>query len=131
MKYSQTQSGFTAVELLITLFVAVAFLVAGYQLYNFIIQQSSEVRNEAKISNIAYDYLRQYQSRVTNPCTSSTPLPTTAITVQGLVNVQARVTITCPNGVVSRLSRVEARITYGGSPQKELTFATYVNGASQ
>ena len=32
-----SNAGFTAVELLITLFVAAAFIIAGYQLFNIVI----------------------------------------------------------------------------------------------
>ena len=37
-------AGFTAVELLVTLFVAAAFLLAGYQLFNFVIRDGSKNR---------------------------------------------------------------------------------------
>ena len=52
MNHQSNQSGFTAVELLITLFIAVAFIATGYQLYTAILKDSAETRNQANASNI-------------------------------------------------------------------------------
>ena len=65
------QNGFTVVELLITLFIAAAFLVSGYQLFNLIIKDGGQTRAESRASNVAYDYLRKYSSSAVFPCVAT------------------------------------------------------------
>lgn len=55
------QSGFSAVELLITLFIAAMFIVAGYQLYSFSFARSIEAGQDARASDLAYDLLQAYK----------------------------------------------------------------------
>lgn len=121
------QSGFSAVELLITLFIAVAFIGTGYQLYSIIIKNGGDTRARARASNIAYDNLRRYTPQATNPCSAVTPTPTPSIpTGSGLSNASITVTISCPYGTTLALSKVEASVTYG-SPQQEVVHALYVS----
>jgi prepilin-type N-terminal cleavage/methylation domain-containing protein len=115
-KHTTTNAGFTAVELLITLFVAALFLAAGYTLYDTILGRSSEARRMAQADNIAYDYLRKYEATVGTTCASSTPLNKVAITgdaAQGLANPFVTVQITCPNVDIPRVSKITVRIDYG------------------
>ena len=89
------QQGFSAVELLITLFIAAAFIATGYQLYSVIIKDGSEARTRASASTIAYDALRRYSAQAASPCSSLTPsasLPANS----GLQNASISVSITCP-----------------------------------
>lgn len=51
------QQGFSAIELLITLFIAAVFLSAGYQLWGYVNKAGEESDQFAKASNISYDYL--------------------------------------------------------------------------
>lgn len=126
MNRRRNQSGFSAVELLITLFVAAAFLIAGYQLFNVVIKDGGETRAEAKASNIAYDYLRRYSNAATNPCTSQTALANLPITVQDLVDVSISVNISCPQTDTPTLSKVEAIVTYGDA-SSTVRYATFVD----
>lgn len=121
------QSGFTAVELLITLFVAAAFLVAGYQLYSVIIKDSGQTRGEARASNVAYDYIRRYTSSATNPCATSTPVNNASITVAGISAVTVTVAITCPYTSRPSISKVEATVRYN-TPQQTVKYATFLTG---
>ena len=66
MTNTTSQAGFSAVELLITLFIAVAFIGAGYQLYAIIIKDGSEASLRAKANTIAYENLRTYSAKTTN-----------------------------------------------------------------
>lgn len=126
MKHSY-ESGFSAVELLITLFVAVAFIATGYQLYSIIINDGGEARARAKASNIAYDNLRRYTPQATDPCTVFTPTPAPSIPAgSGLSNATITVTISCPYTTALNLTKVEVSVKYG-SPQKEVVHAIYVN----
>lgn len=121
-----TQAGFSAVELLITLFIAAAFVGTGAQLYSVIIQNSDEARMRAKASNIAYDNVRRYSAKATSPCSviSASPTPTIP-SDSGLTNASITVTISCPYGAGMPTSKVEARVLFG-TPQQEAVHAVYV-----
>ncbi len=128
MKYPQRQSGFTAIELLITLFVAAGFLVAGYQLFNVIIKDGGQARAESRAGNIAYDYLRRHTSLATDPCTTQTPLNNSPLSVDGLSNVNVTISITCPEYSTTSLSKVEVTLTYN-TPQQTVKYSTLSNGS--
>ena len=120
------QQGFTAVELLVTLFIAAAFLIAGYQLFSLVVRDGGATRAEAKAANVAYDYLRKYAPSVTNPCSTQTLQNNVPITVSGLVDVRITVTAACANTITNTLSKLEATVTYN-NPQETVRYATYVN----
>lgn len=129
MTASKNQSGFTAVELLITLFVAAAFLIASYQLFNLIIKDGGATRSQSRAANVAYDYLRQYTaSSTTIPCTTSSPLNDAPLTVDGLSNVAVNVTVTCPSNTVNSLSKVEVDVTYN-NPTQTVVYAAFTSSA--
>lgn len=122
------QSGFSAVELLITLFVAAAFIVTGYQLYSIIIKGGAEARMRAQASSIAYDNLRRYTPQATKPCAAITPSPTPTIpSGSGLTNASITVTFSCPySSTAPAISKVQVSVKYG-SPQQEVIHAIYVS----
>lgn len=124
MKNNQ-KSGFSAVELLVTLFIAGLFLVAGYQLYSLIVNDGGKTRAQAKANNVVYDYLKRNESFVSNPCVASTPINNESIEVGGLENVAITVAITCPYAAITSISKVSATITYNDG--EILTESTYVN----
>ena len=120
--------GFSAVELLVTLFVAATFLIAGYQLFNFIITDSGNARAEAAASNGAYDYLRRYSDNATLPCTVLTPVSNEKTTIEGVNEPTVTVTITCPKTDTPALSKVEVAVTYGfGSDAQTVRHATFID----
>ncbi len=127
MTSKSTQAGFSAVELLITLFVAAAFLVAGYQLYSLIIKDSGQTRSQARASNVTYDYMRRYSVTpyTANPCATANPLTASPLTVTGLSAVTISVVITCPYPARTNVSRIEVTTLYN-SPQQTIKQATYV-----
>ena len=120
------KTGFSAVELLVTLFVASLFLVSGYQLYTLIIRDGGETKAQAKADNVAYEYLKKYESAATNPCTTSTPLNSQSITVANLSNVTITVAVTCPYTSNTSISKVNVTINYNGSNTQQE--ASYVYG---
>ena len=121
------QAGFSAVALLITLFVAAAFVPTGYQLYSVIIQNGESSRVKAKASNIAYDNLRRYAPQATNPCSTVTPSPAPTIpSGSNLTNASISVVISCPYGTSLDLSKVTATVTYG-NPQESIVHVLFVN----
>lgn len=107
--------GFTAVELLITLFVAAIFLSAGYILYNVVVTRSSEARHQIEADSIATDYLQRYRSLVGAACVASTPLPSTAITgsdAASLASARVTVSITCPIPALPSISKIIVKVDY-------------------
>jgi len=121
------QSGFSAVELLITLFIAAAFVATGYQLYSVIIRNGESTREKAKASNIAYDNLRRYAPQATTPCTTPTPTPTPTIpSGSNLPNASISVVLSCPYGTSQGLTKVTATVTYG-NPQESVVHVLFVN----
>ncbi|MFZ1301179.1 MAG: LamG domain-containing protein [Candidatus Microsaccharimonas sp.] len=121
------QQGFTAIELLITLFVAAAFLIAGYQLFSVVIRDGGDTRAESKAANVAYDYMRQYSTSAANPCVNSQPLTASAITVTGLANPKISIVISCPQDDAPTINKIEAYITYGPTNDKTVKYATFVD----
>lgn len=121
------EGGFTAVELLVTLFVAAAFLIASYQLFSLVIRDGGQARSESRAGNVAYDYLRRYTSSATIPCTTQDPLNNSPVTITGLVDARATISITCPISTAPALSKVTATINYN-NPVQTVTYGTYTNG---
>lgn len=119
------QSGFTTVELLVTLFIAAIFLTSGYQLYSIITKDSGKTRAQANASNVAYDYLQRYKPTATNPCAAQTPLSNQPISVTNLSNVTVTVAITCPYSFATSVSKILVTVKYN-NPQQTTTNATYV-----
>ena len=124
-----TEPGFTTVELLVTLFVAAAFLISGYQLYGMIVNDSGEARSQVQASNKAYEYLQKYKESATSSCSPQTPENNTSITVPKLSNVTVSVNITCPytSSVppLNNVSKIQVTIKYN-DPQQSVSNATYV-----
>lgn len=129
MKHTSSQSGFSAVELLISLFIAVAFIGAGYQLYAFIVKNGGEARLRARANNIAYETLRTYSPQATTPCSVVTPTPAPTLPAStgpsGLPDASITVTFSCPYGTSDNTSKLQVRILYG-TPQKEVIHASFV-----
>lgn len=120
------QSGFTAVELLVTLFVAAAFLVAGYQLFSVVVREGGATRAEAKAANFAYEQLRRYSTYANAPCNTQTLQNNSPVTVEGLVNVRSTVLITCPTINSTSVSKIETIVRYN-DPEQTVRYATYVS----
>ncbi len=55
------KAGFSAVELLITLIIAMMFIISGYQLYTFTFSRSISAGQDARASDIAYNLLQAYR----------------------------------------------------------------------
>jgi Tfp pilus assembly protein PilV len=125
MKYTAKQSGFTTIEILVTLFVAAIFLIAGYQLYGVIIKNGGQVNMQARAVNTTYDYLQRYKPFATNPCTAQTPLTNSPIPVTNLSNVTITVAISCPYGTTSSISKVLVTLNYS-NPQQVVSEGTFV-----
>jgi len=121
---NKSQSGFTAVELLITLFVAAAFLTVGYELYSVVMNDGGEAKSKSIASNISYNYAESYKTSATNPCTAQSPLTNSAITVDNLADVSVSVVISCPYQQTPSVSKIVVTVKYN-SPQQTVSSATF------
>lgn len=123
----KNESGFTAVELLVTLFVAAAFLIAGYQLFNVVVRDGGATRAETRASSVAYEYLRRYaDTEAVNPCVASTPLAGEPVSAEGITNAAVTVKISCLSNASSALSKIEVTVTYN-DPVERVTYSTLKN----
>lgn len=129
MTKHDAQAGFSAIELLISLFIAVAFVGAGYQLYSIIITDSGEARLRARATNIAYENMRIYSPQATNPCSAvapnPTPTPPSPTGDFGLPNASITVTFSCPYGTGNPTSKLLVQVLYG-TPQQKVTHAIFI-----
>lgn len=127
MKTSQA-TGFSTVELIVTLFVAAAFILSGYQLHALILRESGDSRNRAIASNATYNYLMEYKkdsNYIKNTCEPkygySTP------TINNLTVNKLKISVTCPNDKndqTKKVSRLEVILEY--NTNKQVSQAIYV-----
>ena len=120
------QQGFSAVELLVTLFVAAAFLIAAYQLYSAVIKNSGENRATTRATVVATNYLNQYKAAIGSTCVASNPAAF-AVTATGLVDVTVDPQITCRSGLPS-LSIITVTVSYNYNPRQTVVYTTYEYG---
>lgn len=118
VRHGSSESGFTTVELLITLFIGALFIMTGYQLYTVVIKDGANARIAAKAANIAYEYLAQYQANVPAACIVSTVTPTPPSN-SDVPGIAISVNTTCPYGVAYDISRIEVVVSYGSATPKE------------
>ncbi|AHB41980.1 hypothetical protein RAAC3_TM7C00001G0110 [Candidatus Saccharibacteria bacterium RAAC3_TM7_1] len=112
-----TQQGFTAVELLITLFIAAIFSLAGYMLYAQLNDSGENAKRIATISSLVYDQLSNaHQYVAASGCTPNTSIPALTPTVTGFKSVQITTTVTCPfpstTGGAANVSLITVKATY-------------------
>ena len=67
------QDGFTIIELLVTLFVAAIFLIAGYQIYTTVIRTDGQTKAQVTAEGLATDYGARYVASAPYPCVASQP----------------------------------------------------------
>lgn len=120
MKYS-ARTGFTTVELMITLFIGALFVGAFSQLYNVSIQSTAEATNYSKASSAGYELLRRQSESVSSTCVASTTTPAlTDIDTSGLpIPVSAKIVVDCPYlSTTPSISRITVTISYGSGTDK-------------
>lgn len=130
MKYRNSQQGFSAVELLITLFIGSMFLISGYLIWGYTQRSSDEGYQDAIASNITYAYLRRYTASACGTALPTDAVPTPAAdipTISDLLNPRITITISCPTELSSLgLAKVTSTLTYGsGDTARSITHAVY------
>ena len=130
MKNESLQSGFSAAELLITLFVASLFLITGYQLYTYVVRDGQQSAQLSKAANVAYQYLRSTAANgtyVKSPCsTTAQPGSQTLAANTGLNNASVNVVVSCPYATapLNKTTLLTATVTYSTpSGQETITHA--------
>lgn len=122
---ARIEQGFSAVELLISLFIAATFIFMGYQLFSVVLKDGNVARLRSRAGNVAYENLQRYAANATAPCTVLAPITPSPPT--DLPAASVSVTYSCPYGTASKTTRVEAVVTYGfESPQQQVTEVIYV-----
>ena len=122
MKNTSFQSGFSAIELLITLLIGFLFIMMGYQLYTVSIQGSGDAREQSKLSSIAYEKLRTIQSTTGTLTCPSTVVDSTVDSSKATMTT----TITCPYATLTTLKLVTVQVKANVS-QREVSHAIYVS----
>lgn len=118
------ESGFTAVELLITLVIASMFLFAGYQLYTQVTRDGAASSKVAILSNLLRERMRSTAAGLPATCSASGPT-TQAQSVTGVGNVTYSTTISCPLAELPTLKLIRVDATYDGN--KKVSHAVYAN----
>ena len=131
------ETGFTAVELLITLFIAAVFLFAGYQLYVQVTRDASDADKTAKVSNLVQERLRKQLTSVSgqypNGCVAASASTTNENqSVTGIGNVALVIVTRCPiaagSGSATDLFQVTVTGTYNERGQtRTVQHSSYSN----
>lgn len=126
-KNTQNQ-GFTAIELLITLFIAAAFLISGYQLFSVIIKSGGQARAKALATNAAYDYLQRYKTTTNDPCVEKTLMGNEAITIDSIADVTMTISVSCPYADSPSISKIDINMEYN-NPKEYINLSTLNKGS--
>jgi len=125
------QKGFSAVELLITLFIASIFLFAGYQLYTQVLKDGADADKTARISNLVYERLRKATAATTGCAASNESTTNETPIVSGFSSVTLTIVVDCPystSGSLSDLFYVSVSASYNdGTGIKVLKHAVYTS----
>lgn len=119
------QNGFSAAELLITLFIGAVFLISGYQLYAFVARDGAESAQAATASTIAYKYLTSTIADKTftkRPCSSSSqPSAVTLGASSKLNGGSVNTTVSCPypTAPLNNITLVTTTVTYSSPSGQE------------
>ena len=108
----QNEQGFSTIELILSLFIAAAFIGTGFQLFSVVMKDSDEARLRATAGALVNTTLQEKMNSTNSPCS---PVPTTinfSIATAQLPQAAGVVTYTCPYGTSSKTTRISVVITY-------------------
>lgn len=119
------QSGFTAVELLVTLIIASMFLFAGYQLYTQVQRDGADANRAASVSGLIVNRLQVKSREISGNCVESLESSLT-VTEAGIGPVTYKTTVKCPNStLLPTLKLIKIEGVYQTNPDRSVTHATY------
>ena len=131
------ENGFSAIELLVSLFVASALVLGFYQLFNVIDQGNAIAKNNVTANNLALSNLSKFPNTPEDmPACASVPstgyMPTLDITedktngLPGSVEQKIRIFCTQRDGI----SKIVTSVTYGPSTERiTVKQVTYIDAA--
>jgi prepilin-type N-terminal cleavage/methylation domain-containing protein len=138
------QSGFTVVELLVTIIVASLFIAVFYNLFLILVGVNSSSRNVSQASDLAYSNMRRYPTAASTGlnCATTTAQPNGVSYLMGsatptaavdsdypeLGSITETVAASYPYGcaAVYDVVKLVSVVTYGSNSTK-VSYATYVN----
>lgn len=125
------KAGFTTVELMVTLFVAVIFLAGGFQLYQVVLWRNSQIRHTAEASNIGYSILRDNDRYIGNaqPCTSGSSDTIVPVPPSDIATLPPPVVVTlsrCRPLANPAIVKVSVKVTFGPN-REEVQHAVYIS----
>ena len=121
------EKGFTAVEVLVTILIAVVLLGGGYQAYTAVLKNSETGRTHSIASNIAYEALRQEEAGISGNCTAVADhsLPWSPSYNDNLPEPYSlHSSVSCPYGTSSSISLLTVYVKYGSDAER-VTHAIY------
>lgn len=119
MSHVSPRQGFSTVELLISLFVAAAFIGTAFQLFSVIMNDSNNTRLRARANSFVNTTLQEYSNSTNSPCSPTPATVNLTIPTTDLPQASGTVTYTCPYGGSSSITRVHVIVNYG-SPTKSI-----------
>lgn len=117
MNDTRYEQGFSTVELLISLFIAAAFIGTGFQLFSVVMNDSNEARLRAAAGSIVNNSIQERMNSTNSPCNPAPSSASLTIPTSELPQASGTVTYSCPYGASSRTTRINVSVSYG-SPQK-------------
>ncbi|MBM3210318.1 hypothetical protein FJZ39_03185 [Candidatus Saccharibacteria bacterium] len=119
-RHARTAAGFSAVELLVTLFVAIIFLSACYALYTAVIDDGGSTRARARASAIASEQL-DIVIADNHACQTTRVLTPAPPSDSKLDNPVITATITAPYGCpwTDKVKKVNIRVQYGPNTNRQ------------
>lgn len=120
-----TESGFTAIELLITLIIASMFLFAGYQLYTQVQRDGADANRAASVSGLTVNRLQSTARTLSGTCASTLETQAT-VNEPGVGSVLYKQKIDCPNPTgTPNLKLIRITAEYQSNPTRSVTHAIY------
>ena len=117
MIHAAKQQGFSTVELLISLFIAAAFIGTGFQLFSVVTKDSNKARLRAAAASIVDTTIQERMGNAGSPCAPPLAPTTIDIPTAELPQGTATITYSCPYGDSSKTTRINVAVKYG-SPQE-------------
>jgi Tfp pilus assembly protein PilE len=120
-------TGFTTIELLVTLFIGTLLVAGGYQLYGVVMKHAQLSQLQAAASNVSYEILRLKTSEMTT-CSAGSENGTTLIPANSGLPSDARYTITTECLYSSSTARISVAVFYTtDGTERSVTRALYAH----